>query len=161
MTAERLLRLAFAAAAIGWAVALPVAAAFAAAPHAPAGEYLAAALAYSVGGVICHQQAGRSFHLFGVQLPVCARCTGIYIGAALAAALFVARFARVGSRRNLARIAPRSILLAACVPVALTLAFEWTTGITPSNVVRALSGAPLGAAIAWLIVGPLAGNAID
>jgi uncharacterized membrane protein len=30
---------------------------------------------------ICHQIPERSFFVFGHQLPVCARCTGIYTGA--------------------------------------------------------------------------------
>ena len=32
---------------------------------------------------ICHQLPERSFYLFNHQLPVCARCTGIYFGAFL------------------------------------------------------------------------------
>ena len=40
----------------------------------------AAAVAYLLGSQICHQIAERSFHLAGAQLPVCARCTGIYAG---------------------------------------------------------------------------------
>ena len=39
----------------------------------------------------------------------------------------------------------------ACVPTALTLVFEWTTGAMPANWIRALAGFPIGAAAAWLI----------
>lgn len=175
MAVDRALRWGFTAAALGWAIVLPFAASLAAAPHAPAGEYVVAAIAYSVGGIVCHQQSGRSFHLFGVQLPVCARCTGIYAGAALAALFFAGRGsagrafqarraresagpvfeARQTAADPAAPDAARAVLIAACVPIALTLVFEWTTGITPSNTIRALSGVPLGAAVAWLIVGPL------
>jgi len=34
-----------------------------------------------VGYAICHQIPERSFHMHGQQLPLCARCTGIYMGA--------------------------------------------------------------------------------
>lgn len=34
-----------------------------------------------VGYAICHQIPERSFHIAGHQLPLCARCTGIYMGA--------------------------------------------------------------------------------
>jgi|SRR5205823_14017195 len=33
------------------------------------------------GGWVCHQLPERSPHLFGVQLPLCWRCTGILLGA--------------------------------------------------------------------------------
>lgn len=32
----------------------------------------------------CHQLAGRSFFIKGYQLPVCARCTGVFFGQGLA-----------------------------------------------------------------------------
>lgn len=31
----------------------------------------------------CHQLSDRSFHLCGFQLPLCARCTGIFLGLVL------------------------------------------------------------------------------
>ncbi len=34
-----------------------------------------------VGSWWCHQLPARSPHLFGVQLPLCWRCTGILVGA--------------------------------------------------------------------------------
>lgn len=36
----------------------------------------------------CHQKPERSFFFRGYQFPVCARCTGIYIGYLLAILLF-------------------------------------------------------------------------
>ncbi len=35
----------------------------------------------AVGYAICHRIPERSFHLAGRQLPLCARCTGTYLGA--------------------------------------------------------------------------------
>lgn len=37
----------------------------------------------AVGYAICHRIAERSFSAFGRQLPLCARCTGIYLGVML------------------------------------------------------------------------------
>ena len=48
-----------------------------AAPLLPAAP---AALIYVLGSRICHQISERSFHVDGAQLPVCARCLGIYAG---------------------------------------------------------------------------------
>ncbi len=31
----------------------------------------------------CHQLPDRSFHVFGFQFPLCARCTGILLGLAI------------------------------------------------------------------------------
>jgi uncharacterized membrane protein len=100
---------------------------------------------FVTGSLICHQIAERSFALWGRQMPVCARCTGIYAGAAIAAAAAALR-ANDGPR------AGGRVLAIAAVPTVATLVFEWTTGITPSNTIRALAGLPIGAAVAWLIV---------
>lgn len=37
----------------------------------------------AVGYAVCHRIDGRSFHLHGRQMPLCARCTGMYLGAML------------------------------------------------------------------------------
>jgi Predicted membrane protein (DUF2085) len=153
---NRVLGWAFVIGAVLWAVALPLAAAAAATPGGTAGAYGAAALAYAMGSLICHQQAGRSFHLWGVQLPVCARCTGIYVGAALAAIALggsqTGALSAVPGRRFLDHDRQRAALVVSAVPIAVTLVFEWTSGITPSNAIRALSGLPLGAVVASVVL---------
>ncbi len=144
------LRRAFLTASTAWVAALPLATFAASRPSAASAVYGFALSVYAVGRVICHQLPARSFHLWGASLPVCARCTGIYIGAAAASvAVAVSRRRSVDARS--ATQDPRVVLLLACAPTAATLAFEWTTGVTPSNAIRALAGLPLGAAVAWAI----------
>ena len=55
---------------------------------------LASAGTYLLGGLVCHQRPERSFHPDGVQMPVCARCAGLYLGAGLGV------LAAVGFRRR-------------------------------------------------------------
>ncbi len=51
----------------------------------------------AVGYAVCHRIEARSFHLGVRQVPVCARCTGQYIGAVLGLGyLFIRRPRRVG-----------------------------------------------------------------
>jgi uncharacterized membrane protein len=139
-----LLRRAFLAGSTVWMLAIPSAAFVASRPAAASAAYAFALAVYAIGHVVCHQLPARSFHLWMVALPVCARCTGIYAGAAATA--IVLRGARVRRQLN-----PRVVLLLALVPTAATLVFEWTAGVTPSNWIRALAGVPLGAAVAWAI----------
>lgn len=37
-----------------------------------------AAVMYAVSSTVCHQWDSHSFHLFGLKLPVCIRCSAIY-----------------------------------------------------------------------------------
>jgi uncharacterized membrane protein len=146
---EVLLQRGFLVVATTWLVALPLAALAAGHPAAPPAAYGFAFAVYSVGRVICHQLPVRSFHFAGMPLPVCARCTGIYVGAAAAAVLL--RDSPLRTRANRYGGRARLILLLACAPTAATLAFEWSTGAMPANWIRALAGLPLGAAVAWAI----------
>ena len=57
---------------------------------------LVSAGAYVMGGVVCHQRPDRSFHPGGVQMPVCARCFGLYLGGGLGV-LAAAGFRRRGA----------------------------------------------------------------
>jgi len=117
----------------------------------------AAGLIYSGAGTICHQRPERSFHLNGVQMPVCARCAGLYVsGAAAALAASAGRRRRVGAPRALRR----SFALAAA-PTALTLAIELAGVARPSNALRGVSAVPLGAAAAWIFVRSLRAESLQ
>lgn len=161
---------------VGWAALIPVA------PHvlgaadaglavrvgeSPLGTY-PALLAYLAGRVVCHQRPERSFQAAGHPFPVCARCTGLYLGASfgLAAALFV------WPRRGVAGSAVRSFgaseaaaggrtytwwrwaLTLAAVPTVLSVGIEQLFGLS-CNASRALTAAPLGATVAALMGGVL------
>jgi len=45
--------------------------------HSPSGCY---AKIFSIGSSVCHQIPSHSFSIGTIQFPVCARCTGLYIG---------------------------------------------------------------------------------
>jgi uncharacterized membrane protein len=126
-------------------VAVIVAAPYAVRSHHPA-LVAAAAMVYQGAGLICHQRPERSFHLAGVQLPVCGRCLGLYLSGALGAVIawFASRRGTVG-RGRLA-------LFLASIPTALTVSLEFIGLIHPTNLARALSALPLGATAAWIFV---------
>lgn len=105
----------------------------------------AAAFVYQGAGLICHQRPERSFHLAGVQVPVCGRCLGLYVSGALGALAAWTAAARVPRRVRLA-------LIVAAVPTALTFALELAGLAQPGNWGRALSALPLGAAAGWTFV---------
>jgi Predicted membrane protein (DUF2085) len=153
-------RVVFASATVGWAILLPLAAFAASRPPEWSVTHLSAALPYAIGAIVCHQQPDRSFALWSRQLPVCARCAGIYAGAALLS-LIVLTFRRgkvaqgfLGPPKRVTREGAsraRTLLLIAALPTIATLVYEWAASAAPPNAVRAFAGVPLGAAVALLI----------
>lgn len=105
---------------------------------------------YHAGSLVCHQRPERSFHLAGAQLPVCARCFGLYLSGAVG---LVAVSRRRGS---ISAATTRLLLVIAALPIAITVALEWLGLIHTTNVVRMLTGLPLGFAAALVIVRSLA-----
>lgn len=93
----------------------------------------------------CHQRFDRSFAVAGVVLPLCARCTGLWLGA-LGGALLLPL---VRSPRAIPRL---RVLAWAAVPMALDLAAEHAAGLGPHAVSRALTGMCLGAAIVGFVI---------
>jgi uncharacterized membrane protein len=113
--------------------------------------FLAPDLLFPIGAFICHQRPERSFVFHGRQLPVCARCTGLYIGAAVAAPLaLIAATAAAASRA-------RWVFVIAALPTLITWTAEFLGLAHFSNSVRAIGALPLGFIAAWLVLGELRG----
>ena len=101
---------------------------------------------------ICHQRPERSFFVAETPLPVCARCTGLYVGAAFAMPLALVAGSMLPSRRA------RYALLLAALPTALTWTLESAGWIPFSNTARAIAALPLGFAAAWLVLTVIGDN---
>jgi uncharacterized membrane protein len=106
------------------------------------------AAVYYAGSRVCHQRPERSFRLAGVQLPVCARCFGLYFSGALGLVLTLA----ARRRHPLTGRTTRITLGLAALPIAATVAGEWLGAIHTSNLQRMLSSLPLGFAAGVVIV---------
>src|SRR5918911_4942837 len=124
-----LLRRAFVAAAVAWAALLVAVPFVASRAHAtPLGTAIVVAV-YGIGNLVCHQLPERSYRLWNAQMPVCARCTGIYSGAAIAAIAYCVaqRFravrTRVGRPEGLRYPSPRVLLALAALPTAITVVY--------------------------------------
>jgi uncharacterized membrane protein len=106
---------------------------------------LSGAAIYAGGSRVCHQRAERCFWIHGRPMPVCARCTGLYTSAAVAAPLALVLAGAVSSRRA------RHITVVAALPTLLTWSLEMAGIAHPSNIVRATAALPLGFAAGWLV----------
>jgi len=112
-----------------------------------------------IGYGICHQDPYRSFTIGGKQLPLCARCTGTYLGSMVALVVLMLR-----KQRRAAGI-PSPVVL---VAFALGFVFFAVDGLnsyayairqvpslyTPDNRLRLLSGLACGAGLVT-VVAPL------
>ena len=113
---------------------------------------VATAVTYLGASYICHQRPERSFHLGGHRLPVCARCTGLYLAApiGLAAAVMLMRRRTAADDRTYRRWCVA--IVAAAMPTAVSVGLEWIGGPgLSSNVSRAVTALPLGAALAAVL----------
>ncbi|MGE3841236.1 MAG: DUF2085 domain-containing protein [Vicinamibacterales bacterium] len=107
---------------------------------------IASAAAYRAGAILCHQRSERSFERVGVPLPVCARCTGVYVGSVLGLAV-----AAWGRRRRMPAREARVWLGLAVIPSVATAVVEWSGAFNPGNWGRAAAALPAGAGAALLI----------
>jgi uncharacterized membrane protein len=115
-------------------------------------EYVAA-LVYLLGSFVCHQIPERSFHVAGSQLPVCARCTGLYVGGAVGVVVWLAR-----RNRGLSSAAARWALSLTAVPTLITLATAELGWWDPVNGTRAALALPLGLVVGAVVIAGLTRN---
>jgi len=134
---------------------------------AAAAPFLHSPLIHSLFQPLCRQQPGRSFWIAGAPMAVCARCLGVYIGAAVG--LFVSAF-RLSALASGTRPETWHLKLGTCLASLALLAAdvlsEWL-GLRPAWAAgRMLTGLLAGAAAAppladaldrWLL-GPLSYN---
>jgi uncharacterized membrane protein len=105
-----------------------------------------AAPVYAMASRICHQQPARSFVVQGVQMPVCARCFGLYLAGTVGAlAGWVGRSGRRISRT-------RTMIMAAALPTAVTWILEATGLVAFGNAARFVAALPLGISAGWVFV---------
>ena len=120
-----------------------------------AGPYLpvpVAGVLYAAGSLICHQIPDRSFHLDSFQLPVCARCFGLYVGGSIGSV--AAALAGPGARHRLISADARRRYFwtaMAALPTVLTFVLERAFGWPLSNDARAAAAIPLAAVVAFVV----------
>lgn len=111
--------------------------------HGPAG------LAYLIGDVLCHQEAGRSFILNGSQMPICIRDTGLLLGAFAGCAVASFFVDRLQKRRAL--VIGAALLLATGIQWALQGAVGDNASVRFASGI--VSGVGASVILGWWIAG--------
>jgi uncharacterized membrane protein len=142
---------------VAWIAALGAATVTSSLPSVGVAAYAFSAAVYEVGSFLCHQLPERSFHFRGAQLPVCARCVGLYVGAAVAA-VAASRLSASASRNVWERAG--GLMAVAALPTAVTLIGEWFSGRMPSHWIRAAAGFPLGAIVMLIVLAATARESV-
>ena len=150
---ERALGRALSALAVAWAALILLAPWLGSGGAGRSGAAWLSAAAYWLGSLVCHQRPDRSFHLAGAQLPVCARCAGLYVSGALGVAFAWWRGGPSGAAR---RASWRTPLVVAALPTAVTLLVEWSWPAATSKAARAIAAVPAGL-VAGLLLAELSG----
>lgn len=121
---------------------------------------------YRAASVVCHQIPERSFWISALPLAVCARCFGLYLGAAAASTAMLAGW----PRRSPASGEPGTkagrwsgvvVLAIAAVPTAVSWVVERAGWAGVANTVRFLAALPLGLAAAWIVLAALRAERAD
>jgi uncharacterized membrane protein len=109
----------------------------------------------AIGYAVCHRIDLRSFHLGDRQLPLCARCSGMYLGAMLGLAYQIPKGRRGG-------LPPRRILIVFGL-IALIFVFDglnsflslfpgFPTFYASTNTLRLITGTGMGLVIAAMLM---------
>jgi uncharacterized membrane protein len=109
-----------------------------------------------IGYAVCHQLPGRSFHIAGEQLPLCARCSGTFVGALLGFTMLTLR------RRWRAAALPPARVLVVLLVFVMALAVDglnsyltFFPGVPhlyePRNWLRLTTGALNGVALSAIV----------
>jgi uncharacterized membrane protein len=103
------------------------------------GYFRLAASVSLICSIICHQDPARSFRVCGVTLPVCSRCTTVYLGSLVGITLFpLMRHIEFLSRRL------NYLLVISTIPVGLDVAINLLGIWNNTFLSRSISGGFLG-----------------
>lgn len=111
----------------------------------------------AIGYAICHRIDARSFHLGDRQVPVCARCTGQYLGAMLSLSYLALRRPRRIRRPNWAIIGILLVFVAFYAVDGVNSYLHLLPGLDrfylyePSNSLRLATGTALGLGIGIML----------
>ncbi|MBN2469139.1 MAG: DUF2085 domain-containing protein [Anaerolineae bacterium] len=118
----------------------------------------------AIGYAICHQIAERSFHVDGHPLPLCARCTGIYLGVMIGFGVLL-----VGGRGKAALFPPRRVIVVMALFVIvlgldgvnsyLHLFPGYRGPYAPSNWLRLVTGSLAGLTMITILLPAFSGSA--
>ncbi|TLN16742.1 DUF2085 domain-containing protein [bacterium] len=104
----------------------------------------------AVGYAVCHRIDLRSFHLGERPLPLCARCSGMYLGA-LGGALYQLRRGRRGGLPPMRLAIPLGLLVLAFIVDGANSYLHFFPGVQglypPNNTLRLITGTGLGLVI--------------
>jgi uncharacterized membrane protein len=98
-----------------------------------------------MGSAVCHQMAERSFIFDEMQMPLCARCTGIYIGAFFAFCFFFLK-KRMGNGKPFS-ITQALLTGLAVLPVGIDGVGSYLGFWESSQLMRVFSGSLVGAVV--------------
>ena len=99
-----------------------------------------------IGHLVCHQLPERNLWIGGRYLPVCARCTGAYLGFCIGYLLLPMRRKEACGPPNL------WITLLMVAPMIIDAATQWIDLRTSTNELRLVTGLLFGVALAPLLV---------
>jgi uncharacterized membrane protein len=95
--------------------------------------------------LVCHGIPSRCLLLFGVPMPICARCTAIYLGLIAGTVVF-------GLVPRMNELAARAMAIAAALPMALDGGTQLVRLRESTNELRVVTGLVAGIALAlWLL----------
>ena len=107
-----------------------------------------------MGSAVCHQMAERSFLFHGMQMPLCARCTGIYTGVFFAFCFFFWK-TRMQAGKPFS-LQQEVVTGAAILPVGLDGVGSYLGFWESSQLMRVLTGSLVGAIVPGFLL--MAGN---
>lgn len=109
-------------------------------------------LLYKIGYAICHQLPERTFHFHDQSLPLCSRCTGIYLGVFIIFTFyFLFRYLKK-QKPTIPPSLPISLVSVFFILLMVGNALSTSFGIPTSNTARFLTGILFGFTIPLFLI---------